>query len=106
MFNIKEKNKTQIFDDFMVRLRHPHLSENAIKGYLLYWERFSKAMQDKQLDDQGRIYCHFTNSEMRDALGVCDKTVLKIKKDLIACGLLRQEYDMGNASRLYVKEIQ
>jgi DnaD/phage-associated family protein len=75
-------------------------------AYAILKERYLYSVKNKSenfIDDNGNIYCVYTNQKLASTIGYnYSKPIPKIKNDLIKTGLLTEEKITGEASRIYV----
>ncbi|HAR5547564.1 TPA: hypothetical protein I1T43_002300 [Staphylococcus aureus] len=78
--------------------------------YTLQKERFTLSLVNTNIkdpssfvDERGRIFCIYANHELAKMLNVCEKSIIKAKKELEALGLLKQSKQAINEpNRLYL----
>lgn len=78
--------------------------------YTLQKERFTLTLANvspkkpsKYIDESGRIYCIYANQALAKMLNVCEKSIIKAKKELEALGLLKQiQQAVNEPNRLYL----
>lgn len=78
--------------------------------YTLQKERFTLTLANvtpkkpsKYIDESGRVYCIYANQALAKMLNVCEKSIIKAKKELEALGLLKQrQQSIDEPNRLYL----
>ncbi|MEI2574247.1 replication initiator protein A, partial [Pseudomonas aeruginosa] len=78
--------------------------------YTLQKERFTLTLANvtpkkpsKYIDERGRVYCIYANQALAKMLNVCEKSIIKAKKELEALGLLKQRQQaIDEPNRLYL----
>lgn len=79
------------------------LSNNAKIMYALLYNRLDLSLESKWHDRNGQVFMYFTTAEFCEELGCSEKTVTKIKKELVTSGLLREERQgLTKPNRLYI----
>lgn len=79
------------------------LSSNAKIMYALLYNRLDLSLESKWHDRNGQVFMYFTTAEFCEELGCSEKTVTKIKKELVTSGLLREERQgLTKPNRLYI----
>ena len=79
------------------------LSNNAKIMYALLYNRLDLSLESKWHDRNGKIFMYFTTAEFCEELGCSEKTVTKIKKELVTSGLLKEERQgLTKPNRLYI----
>lgn len=71
--------------------------------YALSETNVKKHKIGKYVDAKGRVFCLFTNENLRQLLNISENTLIKAKKELIVLSLMRSE-DISNSNnkRLYI----
>ena len=71
--------------------------------YALLYNRLDLSLESKWHDRNGQVFMYFTTAEFCEELGCSEKTVTKIKKELVTSGLLREERQgLTKPNRLYI----
>ena len=102
------KNEVEKFQYFQLPkwlFKEPYkkLSNNAKIMYALLYNRLDLSLESKWHDRNGQVFMYFTTAEFCEELGCSEKTVTKIKKELITSGLLREERQgLTKPNRLYI----
>lgn len=102
------KNEVEKFQYFQLPkwlFKEPYkkLSNNAKIMYALLYNRLDLSLESKWHDRNGQIFMYFTTTEFCEELGCSEKTVTKIKKELVTSGLLREERQgLTKPNRLYI----
>lgn len=102
------KNEVEKFQYFQLPkwlFKEPYkkLSNNAKIMYALLYNRLDLSLESKWHDRNGQVFMYFTTTEFCEELGCSEKTVTKIKKELVTSGLLREERQgLTKPNRLYI----
>ena len=102
------KNEVEKFQYFQLPkwlFKEPYkkLSNNAKIMYVLLYNRLDLSLESKWHDRNGQVFMYFTTAEFCEELGCSEKTVTKIKKELVTSGLLREERQgLTKPNRLYI----
>ena len=102
------KNEVEKFQYFQLPkwlFKEPYkkLSNNAKIMYALLYNRLDLSLESKWHDRNGQVFMYFTTAEFCEELGCSEKTVTKIKKELVTSGLLREELQgLTKPNRLYI----
>ena len=102
------KNEVEKFQYFQLPkwlFKEPYkkLSNNAKIMYALLYNRLDLSLESKWHDRNGKVFMYFTTAEFCEELGCSEKTVTKIKKELVVSGLLREERQgLTKPNRLYI----
>ena len=102
------KNEVEKFQYFQLPrwlFKEPYkkLSNNAKIMYALLYNRLGLSLESKWHDRNGQVFMYFTTAEFCEELGCSEKTVTKIKKELVTSGLLREERQgLTKPNRLYI----
>lgn len=102
------KNEVEKFQYFQLPkwlFKEPYkkLSNNAKIMYALLYNRLDLSLESKWHDQNGKVFMYFTTAEFCEELGCSEKTVTKIKKELVISGLLREERQgLTKPNRLYI----
>lgn len=102
------KNEVEKFQYFQLPkwlFKDPYkkLSNNAKIMYALLYNRLDLSLESKWHDRNGKVFMYFTTAEFCEELGCSEKTVTKIKKELVTSGLLREERQgLTKPNRLYI----
>lgn len=102
------KNEVEKFQYFQLPkwlFKEPYkkLSNNAKIMYALLYNRLDLSLESKWHDRNGKVFMYFTTAEFCEELGCSEKTVTKIKKELVTSGLLREERQgLTKPNRLYI----
>ena len=102
------KNEVEKFQYFRLPkwlFKEPYkkLSSNAKIMYALLYNRLDLSLESKWHDRNGQVFMYFTTAEFCEELGCSEKTVTKIKKELVTSGLLREERQgLTKPNRLYI----
>ena len=102
------KNEIEKFQYFQLPkwlFKEPYkkLSNNAKIMYALLYNRLDLSLESKWHDRNGQVFVYFTTAEFCKELGCSEKTVTKIKKELVTSGLLREERQgLTKPNRLYI----
>ena len=102
------KNEVEKFQYFQLPkwlFKEPYkkLSNNAKIMYALLYNRLDLSLESKWHDRNGQVFMYFTTAEFCEELGCSEKTVTKIKKELVTSGLLRDERQgLTKPNRLYI----
>ena len=71
--------------------------------YALLYNRLDLSLESKWHDRNGKVFMYFTTAEFCEELGCSEKTVTKIKKELVTSGLLKEERQgLTKPNRLYI----
>ncbi|RGM28286.1 replication initiator protein A [Staphylococcus warneri] len=78
--------------------------------YTLQKDRFTLTLSNvnpkkssQYLDERGRVFCIYANKELSKMLNVCEQSIIKAKKELLALGLLKQrKRAIKESNRLYL----
>ena len=102
------KNEVEKFQYFQLPkwlFKEPYkkLSNNAKIMYALLYNRLDLSLESKWHDRNGQVFMYFTTAEFCEELGCSEKTVTKIKKELVTSGLLKEERQgLTKPNRLYI----
>ena len=102
------KNEVEKFQYFQLPkwlFKEPYkkLSNNAKIMYALLYNRLDLSLESKWHDRNGKVFMYFTTAEFCEELGCSEKTVTKIKKELVTSGLLKEERQgLTKPNRLYI----
>lgn len=102
------KNEVEKFQYFQLPkwlFKEPYkkLSNNAKIMYALLYNRLDLSLESKWHDRNGKVFMYFTTAEFCEELGCSEKTVTKIKKELVISGLLKEERQgLTKPNRLYI----
>lgn len=102
------KNEVEKFQYFQLPkwlFKEPYkkLSNNAKIMYALLYNRLDLSLESKWHDRNGKVFMYFTTADFCEELGCSEKTVTKIKKELVTSGLLREERQgLTKPNRLYI----
>ena len=102
------KNEIEKFQYFQLPkwlFKEPYkkLSNNAKIMYALLYNRLNLSLESKWHDRNGKVFMYFTTAEFCEELGCSEKTVTKIKKELVTSGLLKEERQgLTKPNRLYI----
>ncbi|HET8316030.1 TPA: conserved phage C-terminal domain-containing protein [Streptococcus pneumoniae] len=102
------KNEIEKFQYFQLPkwlFKEPYkkLSNNAKIMYALLYNRLDLSLESKWHDRNGKVFMYFTTAEFCEELGCSEKTVTKIKKELVTSGLLKEERQgLTKPNRLYI----
>ena len=102
------KNEVEKFQYFQLPkwlFKEPYkkLSNNAKIMYALLYNRLDLSLESKWYDRNGKVFMYFTTAEFCEELGCSEKTVTKIKKELVTSGLLKEERQgLTKPNRLYI----
>lgn len=102
------KNEVEKFQYFKLPkwlFKEPYkkLSNNAKIMYALLYNRLDLSLESKWHDRNGQVFMYFTTAEFCEELGCSEKTVTKIKKELVTSGLLKEERQgLTKPNRLYI----
>lgn len=111
--NIKEVNRNKFFQMpqwLFTEERYMKLSNDCKVAYMLLKDRHElskKSAEEKGtfIDEKGDIYFVYTIMDLMNILHKSDKTVTKIKNELIKVGLIEEErLGQGYANRYYLTE--
>ena len=100
-----EVEKYQYFrlPKWLFKESYKKLSSNAKIMYALLYNRLDLSLESKWHDRNGQVFMYFTTAEFCEELGCSEKTVTKIKKELVTSGLLREERQgLTKPNRLYI----
>ena len=100
-----EVEKYQYFQlpKWLFKEPYKKLSNNAKIMYALLYNRLNLSLESKWHDRNGQVFMYFTTAEFCEELGCSEKTVTKIKKELVTSGLLREERQgLTKPNRLYI----
>ena len=100
-----EVEKYQYFQlpKWLFKEPYKKLSNNAKIMYALLYNRLDLSLESKWHDRNGKVFMYFTTAEFCEELGCSEKTVTKIKKELVASGLLKEERQgLTKPNRLYI----
>ena len=100
-----EVEKYQYFQlpKWLFKEPYKKLSNNAKIMYALLYNRLDLSLESKWHDRNGQVFMYFTTAEFCEELGCSEKTVTKIKKELVTSGLLREERQgLTKPNRLYI----
>lgn len=100
-----EVEKYQYFQlpKWLFKEPYKKLSNNAKIMYALLYNRLDLSLESKWHDRNGQVFMYFTTADFCEELGCSEKTVTKIKKELVTSGLLREERQgLTKPNRLYI----
>lgn len=100
-----EVEKYQYFQlpKWLFKEPYKKLSNNAKIMYALLYNRLDLSLESKWHDRNGKVFMYFTTAEFCEELGCSEKTVTKIKKELVTSGLLKEERQgLTKPNRLYI----
>ena len=93
--------------------KYSKLSDGAKLAYMIFKDRLQYSLKNNWIDEENNVYFIFTNDELCDLLDKSNKTVVKLKNELVEAGLLLQK-QMGfdpvlkknRANRLYLADLE
>lgn len=97
-----------------IRIPKPLIYDEAYKGlsltakfmYGLLYNRLQLSLRNKWYDDDGYVYQYYSNDKLVADLSVSEKTVIKIKKELAAAGLLKEvRQGINLPNKLYLSAV-
>ncbi|MCI1290183.1 MAG: replication initiator protein A [Lactobacillus sp.] len=95
----------QIPKFLFVNYHYRQLSLGAKMMYMLLKDREKLSIKSQWRDQNGKIFFIFSNQEFRDLLGLSEHTIIKHKRELERCRLLRQvRQGLNKPNRLYLLE--
>ena len=100
-----EVEKYQYFQlpKWLFKEPYKKLSNNAKIMYALLYNRLNLSLESEWHDRNGQVFIYFTTSQFCEELGCSEKTVTKIKKELVTAGLLKEERQgLTKPNRLYI----
>ncbi|WP_148880570.1 conserved phage C-terminal domain-containing protein [Streptococcus sp. Marseille-P7376] len=100
-----EVEKYQYFQlpKWLFKEPYKQLSNNAKIMYALLYNRLNLSLESEWHDRNGQVFIYFTTSQFCEELGCSEKTVTKIKKELVTAGLLKEERQgLTKPNRLYI----
>ena len=100
-----EVEKYQYFQlpKWLFKEPYKKLSNNAKIMYALLYNRLNLSLESEWYDRNGQVFIYFTTSQFCEELGCSEKTVTKIKKELVTAGLLKEERQgLTKPNRLYI----
>lgn len=81
------------------------ISINAKYIYTLMLDRYNLSQKNRWIDADGNIYLYFTLFDVQKAIGVSEKTAIKVLKELENNGLIiRKRQGQGNPARTYLSD--
>lgn len=81
------------------------ISVNAKYIYTLMLDRYNLSQKNQWIDADGNIYLYFTLFDVQKAIGVSEKTAIKVLKELENNGLIiRKRQGQGNPARTYLSD--
>ena len=81
------------------------ISINAKYIYTLMLDRYNLSQKNQWIDADGNIYLYFTLFDVQKAIGVSEKTAIKVLKELENNGLIiRKRQGQGNPARTYLSD--
>lgn len=81
------------------------ISINAKYIYTLMLDRYNLSQKNQWIDADGNIYLYFTLFDVQKAIGVSEKTAIKVLKELESNGLIiRKRQGQGNPARTYLSD--
>lgn len=87
--------------------QYKHISSDAKIAYMVLADRLEYSLQNDWVDEDNHVYFIFTNEELMDLLELSNKTVVKVKKELMDKGLLLQRrMGLNQPNRLYLSELE
>lgn len=86
---------------FFTNATYKKLSNNAKIMYVLLADRLQLSIKNKWVNETGEVYFVFPVSKLCDLMGLSNKTIIKVKKELIESELLQEE-QTGRANRMYL----
>ena len=93
--------------------KYSKLSDGAKLAYMIFKDRLQYSLKNNWIDEENNVYFIFTNDELCDLIDKSNKTVVKLKNELVEAGLLLQK-QMGfdpvlkknRANRLYLADLE
>lgn len=86
---------------FFTNKTYKRLSNNAKIMYVLLSDRLALSIQNKWLNETGEVYFVFPITKLCELTDLSNKTVIKVKKELIDAGLLEEE-QTGRANKMFL----
>ena len=81
------------------------ISINAKYIYTLMLNRHNLSRKNQWIDADGNVYIYFTLFDVQKAIGVSEKTAIKVLKELENNGLIiRKRQGQGNPARTYLSD--
>ena len=99
-----KNNSFYILHKFLFEKDFIELSNNSKILYTLIKDRMNLSILNKWHDNNGKVYCYFTNEDIKKLLNVSGKTATNAKKELIDMGLLEEERQYDKPTRYYLKK--
>ena len=91
------------FPQWLLDEDYKDLSLRAKVMYMLIFDRRTLSIQNKWHDKNGNVFVYFTNQQFMDLLNCNEKTVIKAKKELSDCGLIKEiRQGVNKPNRLYI----
>ncbi|WP_207940148.1 hypothetical protein DOK78_002384 [Enterococcus sp. DIV2402] len=90
---------------FFTNKTYKRLSNNAKIMYVLLSDRLALSIQNKWLNETGEVYFVFPITKLCELTDLSNKTVIKVKKELIDAGLLEEE-QTGRANKMFLLQPQ
>ncbi|WP_304682774.1 replication initiator protein A [Lactobacillus taiwanensis] len=88
---------------FFTNEKYKKMRLDAKVAYALLKDRFSYSVKNNWIDEDGNIYFIFTNKELSKLLQCNEKTLIKIKKELVQKNLLVQKrIGLNKPNHLYL----
>lgn len=84
--------------------KYQSLAAESIIAYAIYLSRYEYSVYKNHFSDEnGTVYCCFSNENMANILGVSTRKVERIKKELIVSSLMiNKRATFGKSNRLYI----
>ncbi|KRL79200.1 replication initiator protein A [Ligilactobacillus equi] len=92
----------KLLDVFFVSPKYKDMSVHAKVAYGFLMDRQNYSAKNGWVDKQGRIYFVYTIKQFENLLGCKRNKAVKVKQELMNHGLLYQERQANQASRLYL----
>ena len=99
-----ENDKFYKLQKFLFEEPFKSMSNNAKVLYSVIKDRMNLSYKNGWQDNDGKVYCLFSNESMCDKLNISDKTATKYKNELIKYNLLEEKRQYSKATMYYLKK--
>ncbi len=104
MRELKPESKLPVYLMYPRFLLELEINDTAKMVYLLLYDRARLSMQNGWLDKDGRVYVHYTEEHLAEALHRTEATIRTAMNTLEHHGLiLRKRQGAGRPNRIYVR---
>lgn len=88
---------------FFTNKKYLKMSNDSKMAYAILQDRIELSIKNNWIDEEGNVYFIFSNNKLEIILNFSEPTVIKIKKELIACDLLLQKrVGLNKPNQLYL----